>query len=161
MIPQDLNVLRFRYDIKTKILLSQNWDIVKWDVKMLRYLNIEMTICQGQRSGFQVTATEQKNNNSLKSFSIITNNIMFEALNTVFLDEIWKKFLKHFFGVHVQSNCNDDYTSKKTGLSLGLFACRLTNTITTLPIKRQDGFYDCLPVGWPGNRIDVPTTIIT
>ena len=71
---------------------------------MLRYLNIEMTICQGQRSGFQVTATEQKNNNSLKSFSIITNNIMFEALNTVFLDEIWKKFLKHFFGPKMPKN---------------------------------------------------------
>ena len=38
---------------------------------------------------------------------------MFEALNTVFLDEIWKKFLKHFFGPKMPKNGRKVHFFKK------------------------------------------------
>ena len=49
------------------------------------------SVARVQGLGFKLLPLSEKINNSLKSFSITTINITFYALNTVFLEEIWKK----------------------------------------------------------------------
>ena len=67
------------------------------------------SVARVQGLGFKLLPLSEKINNSLKSFLITTINITFYALNTVFLEEIWKKseekkFLNFFWGSECSKN---------------------------------------------------------
>ena len=66
------------------------------------------SVARVQGLGFKLLPLSEKINNSLKSFLITTINITFYALNTVFLEEIWKKSEKKipefFWGLRTLNN---------------------------------------------------------
>ena len=66
------------------------------------------SVARVQGLGFKLLPLSEKINNSLKSFLITTINITFYALNTVFLEEMWKKSEKNvpenFFGLRTLKN---------------------------------------------------------